>query len=178
MSKKEEILDIALKEFAKNGYENTSLEDIAKKCNITKPAIYYHFKNKKHLYNEMFKRIFNKLEFKVANNLEIDLKNYIDTLYEFLDEDISKLLAKELSNEMKNLDEETIKVISIMPKMLKKIVGDKFFIIQNTILSSLINYQNTKNPRDLIFKIVGEEAKIDIKEEIYNMVISYLKGNV
>ena len=55
MATKEDILQIALKHFANKGYENTTLEDIAKEIDITKPAIYYYFKNKEELYNEIFK---------------------------------------------------------------------------------------------------------------------------
>ncbi len=40
------ILDSALKLFAENGYESTGLTQIAKDCQLTRGAIYWHFKNK------------------------------------------------------------------------------------------------------------------------------------
>jgi AcrR family transcriptional regulator len=46
LTKKEEILEVAKVHFANKGYERTSLDDVAKDLNITKPALYYHFKNK------------------------------------------------------------------------------------------------------------------------------------
>ncbi|WP_084029301.1 TetR/AcrR family transcriptional regulator [Lebetimonas sp. JH292] len=51
---KQKIIKTALKHFAINGYKNTSMQDIAKELNITKPALYYHFKNKNDLYNAIF----------------------------------------------------------------------------------------------------------------------------
>lgn len=61
MSKVNEILMIAYKEFLIKGYKNTSLSSIAEKLNITKPALYYHFKNKKELYLKVVETYNNKL---------------------------------------------------------------------------------------------------------------------
>ncbi|WP_335983572.1 MULTISPECIES: TetR/AcrR family transcriptional regulator [Streptomycetaceae] len=40
------IQDVALKLFAEQGYEKTSLREIAERLNVTKAALYYHFKTK------------------------------------------------------------------------------------------------------------------------------------
>jgi len=42
----EEILEAAAKAFSKNGYDGTSLNEIAKVVGIKTPALYYHFKSK------------------------------------------------------------------------------------------------------------------------------------
>ncbi|RLG40983.1 MAG: TetR/AcrR family transcriptional regulator, partial [Thermoproteota archaeon] len=46
ISKKELILATAIEHFSRFGYELTTLDSIAKECSITKPAIYYHYKDK------------------------------------------------------------------------------------------------------------------------------------
>ena len=50
---KEHILDIATSEFAILGYSALSMNNLAKKLEINKATIYYHFKDKKSLYNEV-----------------------------------------------------------------------------------------------------------------------------
>ena len=49
MDKKTTILQCALKLYLTHGYENVSMGRIAAEMNVTKPALYYHFKNKKDL---------------------------------------------------------------------------------------------------------------------------------
>ncbi len=50
MSQKNELLEIALKEFLVNGYQKTSLSIIASKLGVSKPALYYYFPSKKELF--------------------------------------------------------------------------------------------------------------------------------
>lgn len=42
-------LDVALELFAEQGYEKTSLREIAERLNVTKAALYYHFASKEAL---------------------------------------------------------------------------------------------------------------------------------
>ncbi|MDT3444248.1 TetR/AcrR family transcriptional regulator [Pseudofrankia sp. BMG5.37] len=45
-STREQILDVALQLFTANGYEKTSLREIAERMNFSKAALYYHFASK------------------------------------------------------------------------------------------------------------------------------------
>ncbi|WP_078410537.1 TetR/AcrR family transcriptional regulator [Priestia abyssalis] len=54
---KDKIKAIALSLFAKNGYEGTSLAEIAKGVGIQKPSIYNHFKSKEELFLSIFETI-------------------------------------------------------------------------------------------------------------------------
>ena len=49
MSTKEKILDEALTLFAKNGYDGTSMEQIAQMVGIKAPSLYKHFKGKQEI---------------------------------------------------------------------------------------------------------------------------------
>lgn len=51
---KNNILITAAKLFYDNGYNSTSFEEIADKCEITKPLITYHYKTKANLANEVY----------------------------------------------------------------------------------------------------------------------------
>jgi AcrR family transcriptional regulator len=46
---RQRILDVALELFAEQGYEKTSLREIAERLNVTKAALYYHFASKEAL---------------------------------------------------------------------------------------------------------------------------------
>jgi AcrR family transcriptional regulator len=46
VSTRERILDVALELFTKQGFDGTSLREIAEKLGVTKAALYYHFASK------------------------------------------------------------------------------------------------------------------------------------
>jgi AcrR family transcriptional regulator len=54
--KKEAVLLTAVQIFIAKGYRQTSLDDIAQKLKITKPALYYYFHNKEEIYLECYRR--------------------------------------------------------------------------------------------------------------------------
>lgn len=45
-SMRERILQVALESFTEQGYDGTSLREIAEQLDVTKAALYYHFKSK------------------------------------------------------------------------------------------------------------------------------------
>jgi AcrR family transcriptional regulator len=50
LSSKEKVLKAAIMVFSKKGYDGASMREIAESARLTKPMIYYHFKNKQNLY--------------------------------------------------------------------------------------------------------------------------------
>jgi AcrR family transcriptional regulator len=54
--KKEAVLLTAVQIFIAKGYRQTSLDDVAQKLKITKPALYYYFHNKEEIYLECYRR--------------------------------------------------------------------------------------------------------------------------
>ena len=53
MSTKEKILDAALTLFAENGYDGTSVEQIASIVGIKAPSLYKHYKGKEDILNAL-----------------------------------------------------------------------------------------------------------------------------
>ncbi|MFI2617687.1 TetR/AcrR family transcriptional regulator [Streptomyces sp. NPDC018584] len=51
---RQRIQDVALALFAEQGYEKTSLREIAERLEVTKAALYYHFKTKEDILNSIF----------------------------------------------------------------------------------------------------------------------------
>ncbi|MFF4097911.1 TetR/AcrR family transcriptional regulator [Streptomyces sp. NPDC001903] len=51
---RQRIQDVALELFAEQGYEKTSLREIAERLEVTKAALYYHFKTKEDIIISVF----------------------------------------------------------------------------------------------------------------------------
>ncbi|QNP71006.1 TetR/AcrR family transcriptional regulator [Streptomyces roseirectus] len=51
---RQRIQDVALELFAEQGYEKTSLREIAERLDVTKAALYYHFKTKEEIIVSIF----------------------------------------------------------------------------------------------------------------------------
>jgi len=54
--KREAVLQTAVQIFIEKGYRQTSLDDVAEKLKITKPALYHYFHNKEEIYLECYRR--------------------------------------------------------------------------------------------------------------------------
>ena len=180
MSKKEEILKIASKEFAKYGYKGISLERIAKKAGISKAAIYYHFENKAALFEEVIMPKLQKLMDEVylcnSNNPKENLKCYIFAFSKTFTKHpcFAALLSHEFVDGGRDLSDEVIKNIS---KIFKKLISileegkqknifelDNPFSVQLIIVSSLIMHQTTKDLRKRVSKYLDMSLEPDIKD--------------
>lgn len=72
---RQRLLDVAQQLFAQNGISGTSLENIASKAQVTRGAIYWHFRDKQHLLQELYLRIqpqIDKLRQSLADDLKLD----------------------------------------------------------------------------------------------------------
>ncbi len=59
---RQQILDAAIQEFSVRGVSNTSLNGIATAAGVTRGAIYWHFKNKVELFNEVWQKTESKID--------------------------------------------------------------------------------------------------------------------
>lgn len=77
MNTREKIIKTALELFITNSYDVTSLNDVAKKVGISKPAIYHHFNSKDELFMEVVNAFLKELDsiFNTMTNLEGKLEN-------------------------------------------------------------------------------------------------------
>lgn len=55
--RREQILTVALQAFAKSGYHNTSMNEVADKMGVTKPVLYQYFDSKRALYLELLDHV-------------------------------------------------------------------------------------------------------------------------
>lgn len=92
-SAREAILKGAIKLFSEKGYSGSSIREICQAAGVTKPVIYYHFRNKEHLYHELMLDIFNQ----TRKNL-LRLSNFRGSVRELL----ISYVAAEFRNSRKN----------------------------------------------------------------------------
>jgi len=92
--------------FSKQGYDATTVDDIAKESKVNKALIYYYFKNKSGLYNEVMSGLFDSIYEEVTQagensktiveELEIFVKSYAN--YAYKNPYFPALLLRELSD--------------------------------------------------------------------------------
>ncbi|MER7721001.1 TetR/AcrR family transcriptional regulator [Streptomyces flaveolus] len=59
---RQRIQDVALELFAEQGYEKTSLREMAERLDVTKAALYYHFKTKEEILVSIFEDLTRPIE--------------------------------------------------------------------------------------------------------------------
>lgn len=79
---RERIKEVAVEHFNTNGYHGTTIRNIAKDVKCSLPMIYYYYKNKKDLFDEIIKKDF----FNILNNQAsiLEVGNIIDFYTKFI----------------------------------------------------------------------------------------------
>jgi len=88
----QEILQAAGKAFSSNGYEGSSLSDIAREVGIKTPALYYHFKSKKDILFAYLEQIALRLDNALDEELEQAGNDPKERLYTYVSVYISRHL--------------------------------------------------------------------------------------
>lgn len=77
---RQDILTAATKIFSTKSVAKTTLEDIARGANVTRGAIYWHFKNKKEIFDALHEALHRPLIELILNDLEKDHPNPLQQL--------------------------------------------------------------------------------------------------
>src|SRR5665647_2835752 len=59
---KERLLAAALEQFARRGYSATSVRELCEAAGVTKPVLYYYFKSKEGLYQQLMEESYSHYE--------------------------------------------------------------------------------------------------------------------
>lgn len=128
------IVASALKEFAQYGYDGARIDRIAKRGKINKAMIYYHFKGKEQLYEEILVGVYNRirerlknLDFNNVDNLS-QLEMVITTALDFIkgeDTNFVRIMLREISSGGKYFIKLGIPSMIIpMAQMIEGIIKD------------------------------------------------------
>jgi AcrR family transcriptional regulator len=60
--RRHQLVEVALRVFAAQGFHGTSMSDIAVAAGVTKPVLYQHFGSKRQLYAELVTEVGNQLQ--------------------------------------------------------------------------------------------------------------------
>ena len=134
---KEKIIHNAMLLFAKNGYDATTTDDIAKNSDINKAMIYYYYKNKSTLYaavmSYVLDAIFQDIVAKEESSPLKALENFIRTYATHCQKNPSlpALLLRELSDSGAHLPQEMFanmrQLFSLLSKILEEGESQKIF---------------------------------------------------
>lgn len=194
------ILEVAEQLFANEGYTSTSIDDIASKCNITKAAIYYHFKNKHELYVYILENNFTLLADVVED--AVDSKSeakemfiaYVVSIAKQFRENkyIASLLMREMANGGKDMPIDALKqmlrTFKVLSFVIKKGKDEKIFtcvepmFMQMMILGSLSFLFTTQKMREKVnkeidtsLKTLTEDSFEEAAEKISYILLNSLK---
>lgn len=161
----------------------TNLGNIAKACQITKPAIYYHYKDKASLYEHVlllsFKRLSQHIEEGTQEHDPIEnLKEYIALYAQYILEhpSFAYIFSREISNDAQFMPESCIAELSKTLNRLDSILHagkqegifhcENPFMLQIMIVGTLTSYMTTQNLRQRVSSaLTNTDKNVDSKIE-------------
>jgi AcrR family transcriptional regulator len=191
----QQIIDTAITLFAKKGYNGVSVDELAKASGVNKATIYYHYKGKKEVFEEVLKYKFDKLLESLEEGISkvdeptLKLKAFIEVMSDRKYE-LVVLMNREILDGAKNISQnitdimckifdllEDILTFGVEEKEFKKVNTD---IIKDMILGAtnfhIITYDLKK---EFVEKNSDKGVSISSKEEfknyLFEMIIKILK---
>ncbi len=186
---KKYIIDTARQLFSDYSYLGVSMSDIAKKLNITKAALYYHFTGKAEIYEKVLDDVFNDLSLSIAeasNETTTDkklhklIKNYLD--FGFKEKNLIKALMLKLSPAddqiTKRITQLRERVVSLIQPVIEEVFTSKKLtkkvdtglltsLLTNTIDGLLLEYSflnkklNSAKMSDQIIALLFKRSKVN-----------------
>ncbi len=183
--KKERIIEIAQKIFARFGIQKSTMDEIAKKARMGKATLYYYFKSKEDIFAEVIKKESRIIKQKMIEEIikaetpQEQLKAYVHTRMKHL---------KELSNYYTTLTDEYMEHYSFVEKERAE-----FTEYEINTLTSILNGGVEKGAFDiedvqltakmitialkgLEFPLLVEEKGVNIEPTINAMLNVLFKG--
>jgi len=156
--KKQQIIDAAIKVISNQGIEKTSVREIAAAAGLTTGAIYYHYKNKEELFQDVV-------------NESIHFSHKISEKYTnkaIPRENLLNIIVSEVSKRLEKDNEQKLHIA-----LMSDIIAKKDAINQQYI----DNYkQIIKNTGDLFAPAFGIENNEEFKYLISSILIAALDG--
>jgi AcrR family transcriptional regulator len=142
---RQKILEISADEIHKNGFAATSLSSILVRCDVSKGALYHHFKNKMELGYAVFEEIYTPMFLELWQPaVEIDdpidgLCDFFTAMYEesSCDEIVCGCPLNNLCQEMSGVDEGFRLRILNMQQQLNQLIAINLQRISNQLRSDI-----------------------------------------
>jgi len=122
ISKKTLILETAKDIFSQKGYDDSSMDEIALKAGVPKSLIYYHFKSKDELLQEVISNFFKEYENLLSTENTLNDCKYL----QFLDQNSDFLRVIVIESIKKNDSSSYVfKVVELLMEYESKITGNE-----------------------------------------------------
>ena len=158
--KRKKIVDKAWELFAKNGYEETKVEDITKDLGISKGSFYTYFATKEELLYE----VLEKIKKEIIENLENINVNQIP---EKVLEDYVKAKMNHAVKILNNMRLNSVEKYSIDPK-LRNFFEELKEKSTDFIKINIVEKFNSKNGNKYNTDVISEFILISIEEFLYD----------
>ena len=150
--KRKRILDSAIKVFARTGYSDARMQDVAKEADVSHGTVYVYFKNKDALFVSIFQEILGELikyigsEIQKEKNAEDKLRRMISMQLDIIEEnpDLTKLILIEFPRSGNFLNDSNTDVLSKYIDLISDVIkqgidGGIFSIgIRTDIIATMI----------------------------------------
>ena len=176
------IIKAAQKLFSEYSYLGVSMSDIAKKLNITKAALYYHFTGKTEIYKKVLDGVFKDLSLSITKAFDentIDkklhklIKNYLD--FGFKEKNLIKALVLKLSPANPHIKNHIIQLREQVTNLIQPLIEEMFMgkkltqrLDSHLVTSLLIGMMD-----GLLLEYSFLNKKID-SEKVSNQIIAML----
>ena len=179
---KKHVIEVARRLFSEYSYLGVSMNDIAKKLNITKAALYYHFTGKTEIYKKVLDEVFNNLNLSISQafdekttekKLQKLVRNYLD--FGIKEKNLIKALILKLPPANSQIKKYTIQLreqtINLIHPLIKEIITSKKIvqIADSRLVTSLL----TGMMDGLLLEYSFLNKKID-SEKISKQIITAL----
>ncbi len=130
---KKHIIKVARSLFSEYSYLGVSMSDIAKKLNITKTALYYHFTGKAEIYKKVLDDVFDGLNLVITealqektseNKMSMFVRNYLD--FGFKEKNIIKSLMLKLPPDNQQINKYTRKIREKTIDLVQPLIKEMF----------------------------------------------------
>mgnify|MGYP000518928981 CR=1 FL=1 len=140
--KRKRILDSAIKVFAKTGYSDARIQDVAEEAGVSHGTVYIYFKNKDALFMSIFQEILGELiqyissEIQKEKNAEDKIRRIISMQLDIIEEnpDLTKLILIEFPRSGNFLNDSNTNVLSryidLISDVLKEGIDEGIFSIE------------------------------------------------
>lgn len=145
VDKREHILEVAEKLFAQNGFNGTSVRDIAKEAEVNIAMISYYFGSKEKLLIAVFNKSAADIRFRLEEILHDDKLDSLDKVYKLIDTYIDRIIKKQHFHKI----------------MVREQVTDK-----DNLISDLIRETKQKNQKLVAALIHNGQKKGDFKKSV------------
>lgn len=158
--KRKKIVDKAWELFAKNGYEETKVEDITKDLGISKGSFYTYFATK----DELLYEVLEKIKKEAIGNLE---NINVNQMPEKVLEDYAKAKMNHAVKILNNMKLKAVEKYSIDPKLrsfFEELRGKSIDFIKTNIVEKF----NRENGNKYKAQIISEFILTSIEEFLYD----------